>query len=128
MRTIGVPAGTRASPARPRQPARASAARARGPSTRAPRMLEKSTAKTRGRPARGALEMPAKSERLTEVQLHAPAEDPRAEALEDQVGVRRRQVALHLQDGLLVEQVETVQAQGQAELVEAELLFDPRVD
>src|SRR6187397_2292643 len=72
------------------------------------------------------------AEPLAEVEGHAPAEHARAQALDDAVGgvkpagVARRE-RLALQDGRRVEEVEAVEAEGDAEVVDLDLFLDPHV-
>src|ERR1700724_1350537 len=113
----------------------ATATKAARPTSRAGRAAvrrpveELMTGEAKTRRARGSpgLALPNASAMggLAEVQRRADAEDPRREHLEDVLGGGGRGGALQLKHGVLVQQVEAVDTDRQAEVVEGELLGDP---
>src|SRR5579864_9551136 len=88
---------------------------------------ESKTRRAQGNPRARAVERDGRAG-LAEAQGGTEAEDPRREHFLDVFGRGHPGVALALQDGVVVQQVEAVEADGQAEVVELEVLADAAVE
>src|SRR5260370_32780829 len=117
-----------------RPPVRAGAGRRGCPSVPGPRAKKNRRVARAAEKKRSAARCFEQARRLLEAEPCAEAEAPRAHHLVDESrggrhrGRAVRELPLPLQDECLVEDVEAVGSQGQAEVLEGELLLDAKIE